>query len=294
MAEPSASGPRRRFLILHNARAGWNRIGLVREVVDLLEREGAVADVQDPTQIDGRAPAATRFGGYDAIIASGGDGTVRHLLADLRGLDVPLGLIPAGTGNVLAAELAIPRTAAGIARVLLGGRVAQLSAAAVNGYPFLLMCGAGYDGEVVARAPEHLKHRFGRMAFGWPIARALAARPRFFEATIDGRTREMSWLIVANASRYAGRFVLSRHTGVLAPGFSVVMSRALDRYQRIAEVLALMAGRIEQCPTIEVAPATVVEINAARSLPVQVDGDAYSAPSIRLEASVSSVPMLVP
>lgn len=88
--------------------------------------------------------------------------------------------------------------------------------------------------------------------------------------------------------------MLTRRTGVLEPGFSVVMSRALNRHQRLAEMLALATGRLEQCPTIEIVPAHSVEIAATAGLPVQVDGDAFAAPSIRLEAAVSSASLLVP
>lgn len=292
---PHDSGDRRRrFLILHNARAGRNRIGLVDQVVGCLVREGAIVDVRRRTGGDGDELAGAGCAGYDAVVASGGDGTMRHVLADLGGTDVPLALIPAGTGNVLAAELALPRRPDDIARMLLGGRVVHISTAGVNGAPFLLMCGVGFDGEIVARAPEPLKRRLGQLAFCWPTARALAAAPRPFEATIDGRVRKATWLIVANASRYAGRFVLSRQTGVMTPGFSVVVSRARSRHQRIAEMLALAAGRLDRCPTIEIIPAHTVEVGATSALPVQVDGDVFAAPSLRLQAAVSSVPILVP
>ncbi len=287
-------GRRRRFLILHNTRAGRTRLGLVDEVIARLAREGAVVDLLRRTGGEGGDLAGARSAGYDAIVASGGDGTMRHVLADLSDADVPLALIPAGTGNVLAAELGLPRKAEGIARMLLDGSVARISAASVNGAPFLLMCGVGFDGEIVSRAPEHLKRHLGQLAFCWPTMRALATPPRLFEVMIEGRVHEASWLIVANASRYAGRFVLTRATDVRTPGFSVALSRALGRHQRIAEMMALAAGRLDRCPTIEIIPARTVELRATAALPVQIDGDAFTAPSIRLEAAVSSVPILVP
>lgn len=295
-AAPTPRDPgslRRRFLILHNTRAGRNRLGLVDQVIAHLVREGAIVDLLQRTG-DGGDLSRAQTAGYDAIVASGGDGTMRHVLADLGSTDVPFALIPAGTANVLAAELELPRRADDIARMLLDGKVARISTAHINGEPFVLMCGIGLDGEIVAGAPEALKRKVGRLAFVWPTVRGLAAKPRPFEATIDGRTREMSWLIVTNASRYAGKFVLSHDTGVLVPGFSVVMSRARGRHQRIAEVLALASGRIERCPTIEIVPAHTVEIHGVAAQSVQVDGDAYAAPSILLKAGAGSVPILVP
>lgn len=284
----------RRFLILHNTRAGHNRIGLVEQVVQCLTREGAVVDLVQRTGGEGADLSGVAAERYDAIVASGGDGTMRHVLADVAGADVPLGLIPVGTANVLAIELALPRGAEDIARMLLDGRTARISTARVNEEPFLLMCGIGLDGDIVGRVREPLKHRVGRLAFVWPTVQAFATRPRLFEATIDGRKREMSWLIVSNASRYGGRFVLTRRTSVLEPGFSVVMSRALGRHQRLAEMMALAAGRLEQCPTIEIVSAQTVEVCASGDLPVQIDGDAFTAPSIRLQANASTASLLIP
>jgi diacylglycerol kinase family enzyme len=139
-----------------------------------------------------------------------------------------------------------------------------------------------------------LKPQLGRLAYGWPILRALAAKPRKFTATIDGRVHEMTWLIVSNASRYAGKFVLSRRTGVLTPGLNVVTSRAVSRHQRMAEILALTAGQLERCPTIEMVSARQIEIARSEALAMQIDGDRFDAPSVRFEIGRDLVPILVP
>ena len=85
---PSAAGAvpsgesrhaRRRFLIIHNTIAGRNRIGLVQDVVRLLEQAGAVADLLSLAEGDANAKLAARIKDYDAIVASGGDGTARSI-----------------------------------------------------------------------------------------------------------------------------------------------------------------------------------------------------------------------
>ena len=68
---------------------------------------------------------AAESGSYDAIVAAGGDGTIRHAAAALIGTDMPLGIIPVGTGNVLAHEIGLARTPDAIARMLLEGPVAK-------------------------------------------------------------------------------------------------------------------------------------------------------------------------
>jgi diacylglycerol kinase family enzyme len=195
---------------------------------------------------------------------------------------------------VLAAELDLPRNAEAIAHMLLHGPLVRLSIGAVNGVPFLLMLGVGFDGQVIARLPLALKRRVGRAAFGWPVIAALARKPRFFPVTIDGQAHEASWLVVANASRYGSRFVLSPRTDILSPGFNVVISRATNRRQRLWELLHLMVGRLERAGTIEMRPARDIEIRDAEDLPVQVDGERLASSSYRIEAEVSGASMIVP
>ena len=72
---------------------------------------------------------------------------------------MPLGIIPVGTGNVLAHEIGLARTADAIARMLLEGPVAKVACAQANGEPFLLMVGAGFDARVVAALDQRLKSR---------------------------------------------------------------------------------------------------------------------------------------
>ncbi len=287
-------GVRRRFLIIHNPIAGRNRIGLVHDVVRRLEQAGAVADFLSLEGSEVGTNLAERIGGYDAIVASGGDGTARSIATLLQGQEIPLALIPVGTGNVLAAELDLPRDARTIAHMLLHGPVVRLSTAAVNGSPFLLMIGVGFDGHVIALLPLALKRRVGRLAFGWPVITALARKPRLFPATIDGQAQNVSWLVVANAARYGGPFTLSRRTNVLSPGFNVVMSRATSRWQRIWELFLLGLGRLEKAGTIEMQPAHAIEIRDAKALAVQVDGEPLVSPSYRIEADVSGTSMIVP
>jgi diacylglycerol kinase (ATP) len=285
---------RRRFLIVHNPIAGRNRIGLVQHVVRHLEQAGAVADLMSVADGDTSANITARIGSYDAIVASGGDGTARSIATLLQGQDVPLALIPVGTGNVLAAELDLPRDAESIAHMLLHGPLVRLSTAAVNGAPFLLMIGAGFDGHVIARLPLALKRRVGRIAFSWPVIVALARKPRLFPATIDGEAHDASWLVVANAARYGGPFTISPRTNVVSPGFNVVVSRATSRRQRFWELFLLGLGRLENAGTIEMRPARGIEIHDAAALPVQVDGEPLAAPSYRIEADVAGTCMIVP
>jgi diacylglycerol kinase family enzyme len=293
-ATGTAARKRKRFLIIHNPIAGRNRIGLVQEVVRRLEQAGAVADLHLVPDAAGSDYSTLSIDSYDVLVASGGDGTARSMASLLRGRDMPFGLIPVGTGNVLAEELQLPRRGDEIAEMLLNGPVVSLSTASVNGAPCLLMLGVGFDGEVIARLPLELKRRIGKPSYGWPVLAALAHKPQTFSATIDGKECVASWLVVANAARYGGRFLLSPRTNVLSAGFNVVISHATSRRQRLWELFLLAAGRLERASTIEMMPAQTVDIPHAENLAVQIDGETIASPSFRIVADVARMPMIVP
>lgn len=261
---------RSRFLLLHNPLAGRNRVELPRDVAAALRAQGAVVEERLLAGESSITAAALRS--FDALVVSGGDGTVRFVAKQIKDIDIELGIIPNGTGNVLAEELQLPRTAVDIAHALRHGPSIPIAGGEANGELFLLMFGAGFDGTVVAGLSERHKRWLGKLAYAVPIVRALSAKPIMFDAAIDDRMVRASWLVAASASRYGGRFVLTRMTSVIEPGLATVVSRATGRWQRARELLWLIFGAIERAPTIDVSIADHVRI-LERTPAAHVDGD---------------------
>ncbi len=144
--------------------------------------------------------------GADVVASLGGDGTVRAVASGLVGTDVALGLLPAGTGNLLARNLGLPidsleraaeamvggsehRIDVGLARA--GNRrleVAEGHERAEDEEVFLVMCGLGLDGEVMAGTNEKIKGVLGWPAYAIAAAKRLSGRG--FVATVDGARSE--------------------------------------------------------------------------------------------------------
>ena len=123
---------RRRFFLIANPAAGVAGAPLVEDVVRALERAGASltrAKAVDFVAARRAARSAADSCNYDAVIAAGGDGTIRHVAAALIGTETPLGIIPVGTGNVLAHEIGLAATAGAVAPMLLDGAIATVACA---------------------------------------------------------------------------------------------------------------------------------------------------------------------
>ncbi|GLK16851.1 diacylglycerol/lipid kinase family protein [Herbiconiux flava] len=132
----------------------------------------------------------------DVVCAMGGDGTVRAVAAVLRGTSVPYGLLPSGTGNLLARNLGIPLTSLedAVEIALLGqDRAIDVGLATFDDGEervFVVMGGVGLDAEIMDKTDDELKKKVGWGAY--VAAGAPALLKGGFEATltIDGQTED--------------------------------------------------------------------------------------------------------
>jgi YegS/Rv2252/BmrU family lipid kinase len=217
-------------------------------------------------------------GGADLVVAAGGDGTVRGCAEGLAGTDVPLGIVPLGTGNLLARTLRIPAHPKAALNVALGGKTAsedhRIDLAAADGTLFTAMAGMGLDAAVVAAT--RLKHHLGWIAYAVAGAAHLALPPVRFTIRMDDEPpveREARSVVVGNSGLLPGGFTLLPDAriddglldvGVLAPhgpfGWPRVATRVLTHSHR-------QDGNLERFQ------ARKVEITAHSPLPREIDGE---------------------
>src|SRR5918911_419642 len=117
--------------------------------------------VEDPGE--GQARDAARAGAALVVVA-GGDGTVRAAVQGLAHTGVPLGILPYGTGNLLARNLGIPQEEDAALDVALTGADRTIDLGRLeDGTAFAVMAGTGFDARMMREAPEGLKN-----VLGWP------------------------------------------------------------------------------------------------------------------------------
>lgn len=196
MPRPSAQ-PQRVAVILNPIKLGADA---ARDAVVLACRKGGWADPAFYlTEVDDPGYGMTRRAlehGADVVLAAGGDGTTRAVAEVLAGTGVPLGLVPLGTGNLLArnlgSNLADPRFCVDIA--LFGSTRAIDSVAlrlerpdgSVESRQFVVIAGAGFDAQIMADTRDDLKDRVGWVAYGAAATRHLFNRPGWARYSVDG------------------------------------------------------------------------------------------------------------
>jgi diacylglycerol kinase (ATP) len=243
-------------------------------------------------------------GGAAAVIAFGGDGTARVVAEVLARTGVPMGLLPAGTGNLLARNLGIPpnRLESSLHIALTGrnrtidvGRV-ELGAT-MNGEPrreaFLVMAGLGFDAEVMAGTDPQLKERLG-----WPaylVAGVGRLRGRRTPVTLrvdDGplQQRRVRAVVVGNLGMLQGGIQLM--PGALPDDgwldVVVVSPRFLLGWLSVTGAVITRRGHA----TVEHFRCRTIEVRAERPLHAQLDGDPAGTAQM-MRASVDPLALLI-
>ncbi len=114
-----------------------------------------------------------REGGYDIVVAFGGDGTLNEVANGLSGTDVPVSVLPGGSTNVVCRTLGIPKDVVDATEHLLGladdFRPRKIDLGIANGRQFVFACGAGLDATAANRVDSHprMKARGGRWYYTW-------------------------------------------------------------------------------------------------------------------------------
>jgi len=161
----------RRAVTAYLAAAGWHQPWWLETRLDELGH--------------GHAKAAAD-GGADVVFACGGDGTIMSVLSGLAGTGVPLAILPAGTGNLLARNLQLPPDRDACLRIGLGGVDRKIDVGRVDEtHRFAVMAGMGLDAAMIMDAPERLKKRIGWPAYAVSGAKHIFDRRAHVTITVD-------------------------------------------------------------------------------------------------------------
>ncbi|MFP4537647.1 MAG: diacylglycerol/lipid kinase family protein [Dichotomicrobium sp.] len=288
---------RDRFLIVHNPNAGAPRRDLMDAVTGGLEAANCVVEVRDAACDQGGrdiAFEAAKTGEVDAVVAAGGDGTIRSVAAGLRGTAMPVGLLPLGTGNVMAHEIGLSRKADAIVRCLREGVAVPAVGGTANDAPFFLMAGCGLDAEAIAGLNTPLKRRIGKLAYVWPVTREIFRPAPAIRAVLDGRRHSARWIVVCKAGRYAGGFTLSPDSDLFQPGLIAVLCTARSGTGLVLDILAIGAGYARRAPHITFVPFRRGHFSAERPIAVQVDGESFGTLPLTVAEDNLAVNILVP
>jgi diacylglycerol kinase family enzyme/membrane-associated phospholipid phosphatase len=274
-----------------------------RKVVTAAARYGWEEPIWFETTVDDAGRSMTHAAlaaGADVVMVAGGDGTVRVVCGELAGTGVPAGIVPAGTGNLLARNLGLPLTVDAALQVVLTGGQRAVDIVRIEGDElpedhYVVMAGLGLDAAIMAGAPEHLKARMGWPAYVVAAARHVRYPAIRVEITVDGGPVE----------RYRARTVVIGNVGYLQAGIPLLPDAAIDDGLLDVVVIAprrtlgwfalvarVMLRRRQTDDRLDRMTGRSVVVRAASPTPRQLDGDTVGA-GRELHATVEAGGLLV-
>ena len=225
--------------------------------------------------------------GAEVIFACGGDGTVTACAGELVGTETALAVVPAGTGNLLAANLKLPARPADAVTAALSGIRRRLDVGVLEDRYFTVMAGMGFDAQMLRDTPQTLKARLGWPAYVLGAVRHLCETPMHVSISLDG----------APPFTRRARSVLVGNVGELRAGLRLLTDARPD--DGVLDVAVLMPPRRRSwlplawsliwhrptAPLMETFQARQVRIVSDQQQPREFDGDLIE-PSHVLTATV--------
>lgn len=283
------------------AHAGKSFGGGLEELRSVLTGEGYPDPLWYEVSKSRKAPKCIRRAltkGADIVFVWGGDGTVQQCIDAVASTGAVIAILPAGTANLLAANLGIPTDLTEAVRVGLHGQHRPLDTGSVNGEHFTVMAGAGFDALMIKEADAGMKDRVGRVAYVWTGARNLNARRVKAVVTVGGRSffkGSISCVLVGNVGKVVGgieAFSGARpDDGLLDLG--VVTAKNPLQWTRTLGRVAL--GKTEKSPFVQTTRGKRFTIRFNRRFPYELDGGARpAAKKLRIKVHPSSITICVP
>ncbi|MCU0863127.1 MAG: diacylglycerol kinase family lipid kinase [Planctomycetes bacterium] len=271
-----STSPRRLLLIANPISGGGRGRLLAPQLAAALRARGAEAEVHLTTSAGDATARAAAAGAepWHALVAIGGDGTVNEVLNGMPDPTRPLGVLPVGTANVLALELGLPRRVEAAAAVLAAGHTRALAIGRAGDRRFLLFCGHGVDGAVVARLSEVRSGTLGKHKWLGPIWHTLRHWPDFhLRATLaSGEVLDgLSSVLVTRVRNYGGVVQLPADVDCDSGLLHVLAFRQRSRSAWLWQGLRGLCRRMRAGPGLELRRTTSLRIDG--DAPFQIDGD---------------------
>ena len=283
------------------AHAGKTLGGGLAELRRVLEAEG----IDDPLWCEvpksRKAPAQVRRAldeGAELVFAWGGDGMVQRCIDVLAGSKTSLAIIPAGTANLFATNLGIPKDIEQAVAVGLRGERRKLDVGRFNGERFAVMAGAGFDAAMIRGADGGLKDRFGRLAYVWTGSESLRSKPFRAKIKVDGvgwYSGKASCILLGNVGELFGgvdAFEDARpDDGKLELG--VVTADGLLEWGRMLARTAV--GSASKSPFAQTTKARSVKVKLNRKVLYELDGgDRTKVKEFKVKVESGAISVCVP
>ena len=238
---------------------------------------------------------------YDRLIVAGGDGSVSFAINELIKNnfdfkdDFAIGYIPAGTANLLQAELSMNKKVDDIVNVLVSNNYKSSNLVKINDNYFFLMAGIGWDAKIVHSINSKIKKILGKIIFGIKgFQYFLFMNNKKLNVTFDDQFYQADWILSSNTKYYAGHHKINK-TNIFENKIVTYIFKDLTRINLLYSIfLIILNGDLSKNKNVITTYSQNITIDGNDLIPVQIDGDNFgSYKKIHLNLSNKKVNFLV-
>jgi len=226
-------------------------------------------------------PKSKGLDAFSDLIIVGGDGTINHAINHLPSLDLPTGIIPAGSGNDYIKSLDIGRTLIEQIHTAVHGKLMEVDLGQCNDQLFINGLGLGFDGEIAKAFEENRTILRGHAAYYYHVVRILAGfQPQPLQFSIDGKefNDKVLLLTIGKGTTFGGGFRLTPHANIEDGQFAINIIRDLKPLRRFLNIHRLQQGSHERLQEVEFLKGRHIIIEPQPKLMAHIDGELIGSP----------------
>lgn len=275
-----------RVLVIQNPRSGGGKseeVQNIRKFCNQLRSQGVqvmIRLIEDQIPISHYVQDIKTF---DAVVAAGGDGTISSLAYAVRYQNVPILAYPAGTANLIAQNLDLPKDPYELAQILLTAKPVHVDMGEVEttGHKrgFCMLAGTGIDAAMI-RDSEEFKEKFGPMAYVLGALKQFSPVTHDFQLTLDGKTRLFRGIgvMVANFGMANYRLPIIDNISPSDGHLTVILISGDHLLRLFPNLIDSLRVRFKLGDplfddNLEVIEAKTVTVRCTSPLPLQYDGE---------------------
>ena len=235
--------------------------------------------------------------GFDKIVSVGGDGTIYEVLNGIMGMNVLLGVIPAGTGNDFVRTVGIGQDIEEALHTVVYGKERSIDCGKVNGRYYINVAGIGFDTEVLEEVESIKKYLSGKLAYLSGVFRTLFQyKFKKIQIVIDGQVYNKEILLVAfaNGKFYGGGMKISPGSDIQDGYIDVCIIHKMPKWKILRLFPTIFSGEHIKVKEVTMYRGKEIRINSALPLAINLDGDLVGYTPFTLEVIPNAIKILVP
>jgi len=276
-----------KFCLIYNKNsAGGRKSKFIKKIYDEIKINHEI-DLFETTSIIEASEIIKNINknNYKRLILAGGDGSVSFAVNELIKNDIKfeddfaIGYIPAGTANILQAELGMTKNIKKIAKTLTSNNLSKTNLVKINNRYFVLMAGIGWDAQIVQSIDTKIKKILGKVIFGIKgFEKFLLMKNDKIKVSINNEEILADWILCSNSRYYAGHHKIT-DTNIFEEKFTTYIFKDLRRMKLLYYIyLIIRYGNLEKSTSVITKNINELKMDGLnKQIPIQIDGDNFGS-----------------